>query len=89
MVWAALDCPSGIAAAEAADIGSEDAILLGRMTADIAVPPAVGDEYRVIGWLIGRDDRKLTAGSALLGQGDQVLAVARTIWITVPRPAEP
>jgi hypothetical protein len=87
IAWAALDCPSGIAAAEAADIGQETAILLGRMTAREAALPAVGDEYQVIAWLIGRDGRKLTAGSALLGRGGQVLAVARTVWLTVPRPA--
>ena len=29
--------------------------------------------------------RKLTAGSALIGPGDEVLAVARAVWITVPR----
>ena len=34
VVWAALDCPSGIAAAEAAGLARTDtAILLGRMTA--------------------------------------------------------
>jgi hypothetical protein len=86
IAWAALDCPSGIAAAEAADIGQDTAILLGRMTASVAVSPAVGDECLVIAWMIGRDGRKLTAGSALLGRGGQVLAVARTVWLTVPRP---
>src|SRR5258705_1038213 len=38
IVWAAMDCPSGIAAAEAAGIGQSIAILLGRMTATVAVP---------------------------------------------------
>ena len=48
--------------------------------------PAVGDECRVIAWMTGRDGRKLTAGSALLGSDGQVLAVARTVWLIVPRP---
>jgi hypothetical protein len=86
IAWAALDCPSGIAAAEAADLGQDTAILLGRMTASMAVLPAVGEECRVIAWLTGRDGRKLTAGSALLRRGGQVLAVANTVWLTVPRP---
>ena len=34
----------------------------------------------------GNGGRKLTAGSALLGPGGEVLAVARTVWVTVPRP---
>jgi hypothetical protein len=85
IVWAALDCPSGIAAGEAADLAADSAIVLGRMTATVATLPASRDDCRVVAWPIGRDGRKLTAGSALLRQGE-VLAVARTLWITVPRP---
>jgi hypothetical protein len=87
IVWAALDCPSGIAAAETAGLGQGAAILLGRMTAMLAAPPALGSECRVIAWPAGRDGRKLTAGSALLGPGGEVLAVARAVWLAVPRPA--
>jgi hypothetical protein len=86
VAWAALDCPSGIAAAEGAGLGQDTAILLGRMTARLAVLPAPGDQCRVIAWPGGDDGRKLTAGSALLGPGGEVLAVARAVWITVPRP---
>jgi len=100
VVWAALDCPSGIAAAEAAGLGAAEApaeaggagwdtaILLGRMTASVAARPAVGDQCRVIAWPQTRDGRKLTAGSALLGPGGEVLAVAATLWLTVPRPRQ-
>ena len=87
IAWAALDCPSGIAAAEAADVNGETAILLGRMTASVAALPAVGEQCRVIAWPVGRDGRKLTAASALLGEGGQVLAAARMVWLTVPRTA--
>jgi hypothetical protein len=86
VVWAALDCPGGIAAAEAAGLAQDTAILLGRMTAGLAVLPLAGDQYRVIAWPGERDGRKLTAASALLGPGGQVLAAARTVWLTVPRP---
>jgi hypothetical protein len=87
VVWAALDCPSGIAAAEAAGLSQDTAILLGRMAASLAVLPRSGEQCRVIAWPGGRDGRKLLAGSALLGPGGQVLAAARTVWLTVPRPA--
>jgi hypothetical protein len=87
VVWAALDCPSGIAAAEAAGLGQEAAILLGRMTASLAALPAPGRECLVIAWPAGRDGRKLSAGSALLGPGGGVLAVAEAVWLAVPRPA--
>jgi hypothetical protein len=88
VVWAALDCPSGIAAAEAAGLGPDTAILLGRMTASLAALPRAGEPCRVIAWPGGRDGRKLLASSALLGPGGQVLAAARTVWLTVPRPAQ-
>jgi hypothetical protein len=86
VVWAALDCPSGIAAGEAAGLGQDTAILLGRMTASLAVLPRSGDQCLVIAWPDGRDGRKLLAGSALLGPGGEVLATARAVWLTVPRP---
>jgi hypothetical protein len=85
VVWAALDCPSGIAAAEAASLARDTAVLLGRMTASLAVLPLAGDQCRVIAWPGGRDGRKLTAGSALLGPGGEVIAAARAVWLTVPR----
>jgi hypothetical protein len=86
-IWAALDCPSGIAAAEAARLSQDTAILLGRMTAGPVVPPAAGDQCLVIAWPAGRDGRKLTAGSAVLGPDGEVLAAASTLWLTVPRQA--
>jgi hypothetical protein len=86
VVWAALDCPSGIAAAEASDLPADTAVLLGRMTASLAALPAPGDQCRVVSWPTGRDGRKLLAASALLAPGGEVLAAARAVWITVPRP---
>jgi hypothetical protein len=86
VVWAALDCPSGIAAAEASDLPPDTAIVLGRMTASLAALPRPGDQCRVISWPGGSDGRKLAAGSALLAPGGEVLAAATAVWITVPRP---
>ena len=98
VVWAALDCPSGIAAAEAAGLGPAEAteagagwdtaILLGRMTASLVARPAAGDQCRVIAWPQTQDGRKLTAGSALIGPGGEVLAVAAALWLTVPHPSQ-
>ncbi|MGN6173985.1 MAG: hypothetical protein ACTHPS_13745, partial [Streptosporangiaceae bacterium] len=83
IVWAALDCPSGIAAADAA--GLDTAILLGQMTARLRALPGSGQPCRVIAWPAGRDGRKLTAFSALLDPRGEVLAAARAVWLTVPR----
>jgi hypothetical protein len=86
VVWAALDCPSGIAAAETADLAPDTAIVLGQMTASLSALPMAGDPCVVMAWPGGSDGRKLAAGSALLGPGGQVLAAARAVWLTVPRP---
>ena len=85
VVWAALDCPSGLVAAAAAELAADTAVLLGRMTANVAALPATGDECRVVAWPLRQEGRKLTAGSALLGPDGQVLAAAEALWITVPR----
>jgi hypothetical protein len=39
----------------------------------------------IVAWPTGRDGRKLYAESALLGPDGNVLAVARTTWLTVDR----
>ena len=82
VVWAALDCPGGVAAVEAAAVPAGTPVLLGQMTARLCARPRIGTEYRMVAWLLGRDGRKLTAGSALLGPDGEVLAAARALWIT-------
>jgi hypothetical protein len=84
IVWAALDCPSGIAAAEAA-LPDGGAVLLGRMTATVAGRPRAGRDYAVVAWPGPRDGRKLAATSALLDPDGAVLAAAATVWLTVSR----
>jgi hypothetical protein len=86
VIWAALDCPSGIAAAEAADLPADTAVVLGRMAATVGGRPWPGDRCRVVAWPLTVDGRKLRASSALLGPDGQVLTAARTVWITVARP---
>jgi hypothetical protein len=87
VAWAALDCPGGVAAVEAAAIPTDTAVLLGQMTARLAARLRIGTEYQAVAWLLGRDGRKLSAASALLGPDGEVLAAARALWVTVPRAA--
>jgi hypothetical protein len=87
VVWAALDCPSGIAAADAADLPAGTAVVLGRMAATVVGLPRPGDRCRVVAWPLAVDGRKHRAGSAVLGPGGEVLAAARTVWVTVARRA--
>jgi hypothetical protein len=87
VVWAALDCPSGIAAAEAAAVPAGTAVVLGRMAATVGGLPRPGDRCRVVAWPLAGDGRKLRAGSALLGPDGEVLAAATTVWIIVAQRA--
>ena len=78
IVWAALDCPGGWAV----DDFQREGVLLGQMGAAIAVLPPVGEPSVVIGWRIGEDGRKRFAGSALFSTDGDLLAAARSTWIT-------
>jgi len=82
VIWAALDCPSGFAA------GVGDTVMvLGRMAARVLARPRAGTTYCLVAWRGGpAAGRKQPAGSALLDAHGGVLAVARTVWVTIPRP---
>jgi hypothetical protein len=77
--WAALDCPGywGVAAPD------HPTALLGRMTADIPRRLSAGERCVVVGWSLGREGRKLHAGTALYGEDGRLIGRARQIWITV------
>jgi hypothetical protein len=86
-VWAALDCPSGFAClgANRSQMSAGEAILLGRMAAQIIRCPKPGDRCVLVAWPTGRDGRKLFANSALLGTDGETLAVAQATWLIVAR----
>jgi hypothetical protein len=82
VVWAALDCPGGFAAG----VG-DTMMVLGRMAAQLLARPRADTTYCLVAWRTGpADGRKQPAGSALLDGHGGVLAVARTLWVTIPRP---
>jgi hypothetical protein len=79
-VWAALDCAGGIGAiGDAAPTGPP--FVLGRLSAWQLAPVTTGDPYIVIGWRLGEEGRKMTAGSALFTAAGRVAGVARATWI--------
>jgi hypothetical protein len=82
VVWAALDCPGGFTA------GVGDTMMaLGRMAARVLARPRADTSYCLVAWRGGpAAGRKQPAGSALLDVNGGVLAVARTVWVTIPRP---
>jgi hypothetical protein len=77
-IWAALDCPGYFSVEEAAGLA-----LLGRMTARIAHPVAVGEPLIITGWAIASDGRKHHVGTALHQPGGALVASALSTWITV------
>jgi hypothetical protein len=79
-VWATLDCPGAFAVGFAA----RGETVLGRFTADVRSLPQIGKPHVVVGWPLGEDGRKLSAGTALFDARGELLAVARATWI-VPR----
>lgn len=81
VVWAALDCPSGISwLGSEPDIGP---VVLGRMAAVIHQRPSVGDELVVAGWTKEASGRKRLAGSSIRTAEGELLAAAHATWIVL------
>lgn len=82
IVWAAIDCPGAFGGGYT----TRGETLLGKMAGRIDRLPRPGERCVALGFGLGEDGRKLYAGTALLGEGGEVIAVARQTWIA-PRPA--
>ena len=76
-VWAALDCPG----AYATGAMGRGTVVLGRLAANVHRVPRPGERCVVVGWPLGADGRKHGAGTALFGEGGDVIGVARAVWI--------
>jgi hypothetical protein len=81
-VWAALDCPSYFGMQVVAP--ERITALLGRLVARIDRAPRIDEPCVAVGWLLGRDGRKIHAGSALYAADGELLGLARATWIEVP-----
>jgi hypothetical protein len=79
-VWAALDCPSfqPIAPLDPAPH------LLGTITARQDAPVRLDADHVVLAWLVGRDGRRSTTASALIGPDGEVCARAQGLWFAMP-----
>jgi len=77
VAWAALDC-IGYFAAGAPDY---PVALLGRMTAEVIADVAVAERCVLLGWPLGREGRKLYAGTALYDAAGRLRGRARQTWI--------
>ena len=81
IVWAALDCPSGLSWLNAPDGTTMGPAVLGQLAARVDRRPAVGDDLVVGGWQVEADGRKLFAGSAVWTTEGEVLARGLATWI--------
>jgi hypothetical protein len=78
-VWAALDCPGGWAG----DLEARP-MVLGRITADVAARPEVGEECVVVGRRLGGEGRKTYTASTAYDRDGRVLGRAESTWIALP-----
>lgn len=85
VVWAALDCPAGIAWSYRLPEGT--ATVTGRIAMTVLAPVETGRRLVVAGWPIARDRRKLQAGTALFDAQGKVLAYSLQLWL-LPRDAQ-
>ena len=83
VVWAALDCPTGLAWMQAADGTGIGPAVLGRLAARVDRRPAVGEELVVGGWQIAADGRKVTSGGAVWAADGEVLAASLATWVVL------
>ncbi len=78
MVWAALDCPGGLAVLLKPD---QPVAALGRLSASIEADVRPGETYVAMGWLIGREGRKLHTGSAIFSRDGELVGRAKGVWV--------
>ncbi|MEQ6900651.1 hypothetical protein [Nocardioides sp. YIM 152588] len=78
IAWAALDCPGGWST----DLLERPAVL-GTMTAVVHRLPSTRERYVVVGEQREVDGRKLHTAATLYGPGDEVVATAEHVWITI------
>jgi hypothetical protein len=79
IVWSALDCPGYFAA-----VGEDLPVtLLGELTGEI-LATVPGDRPLVVYcWPLGREGRKAWGATAIANQEGEVLALSRSLWITL------
>lgn len=76
VVWAALDCPGGIAL----NPTGRNPVVLGRLTAELVDPVEAGKRYVVVAWPLGSEGRKRFAGTAIFSEEQKLCAIARATW---------
>ena len=83
LVWAALDCPSGHAGLP--QLAADEAIVLGRLAVEIRHRVPSGVDHQIVVRAFGREGRRIGAEAAVVDATGTNLAVATSVWVTIPR----
>ena len=78
-VWAALDCPGGLAVLADCPLGTVG--LLGRLAVRQHAPVRAGSPHVITAWKIAGEGRKLSAGAALFDAAGALCAASLATWI--------
>lgn len=82
IVWAALDCPTAIAALTN---GETVPGMLGTLAASIDGPLLAGEPHTISTWALGVDGRKRSAAAAIAGPDGAIKARSQALWIELRR----
>lgn len=81
VMWAALDCPGGMAWMHGGDRSEPGPLVLGQLAVAIFRRPSVGEELIVSGWQDGAVDRRRRAGTAAWTADGELIAQGEATWI--------
>ncbi len=80
-IWAALDCPGGIAALSGREL---KLAVLAKLEVEILRPVMIGKEHIVIGWVKKITGKRNLVGSAVFDANRELVAVGEGLWLEVP-----
>lgn len=76
ILWASLDCPGYFGAMQEMKMAA-----LGRMTGAVERTVRIGERCVIMGWALGREGRKVHAGSALWNEAGELVGRSQQTWI--------
>ena len=85
MVWAALDCPTGVPALHR--VRRDQAVVTGELSVEILRPVPAAATHRILSRHVVESGRRHQTEAALFDPEGRRLAIATATWITVPMAA--
>lgn len=83
LVWAALDCPSGMPAL--AGVGNDELVVTGTIAVSIDERVPGDEELQIVSRVVDRAGRKLATEAALFDASGRTLATCTAVWLALPR----